>query len=449
MIYKGLNRISMIGDIKTNGGGEIAEVYGGIGESNPIYCKQREMVGTSPMQFNALGLPLKDYRIYGETLQDGTPSPDMPVDVVGCGARTENLADLYGVNKTGLNLTFTTGNNMSIKINGTKVDGLNVQVMAQPNIVLPAGVYTVKIKMIGGSITNITGGVMFGINASTYGMRTKPGVNTIGKIGTETFTLNEDTVLASLDITPSYADVGAVFNDAEFECWLYKGSTDLPYEPYGYKLPVTTTNGTDTVSTPIYIGSEPLHRIGEYADYVDYSSGKIMRRIKKLVLTGKDGEWFKSSTRVGSFYLRATDNLIAGFGLCDRAVNVGNIGAYSSSGKMLVEKTSVSFFAFNLWLFDTDRSLADFKAYLAAQYTAGTPVTVWYVLSEPIEEDPPVPLPEIPTLSGTNTLTVDTTVKPSRIDLTGRIKTSGYGQLLDKNSTAINDSTGTPIFIRG
>ena len=127
MIYKGLNRIGMIGDIKTNGGGEIAEVYGGIGESDPIYFKQREMVGTSPMQFKALGLPLKDYRIYGETLQDGTPSPDMPVDVVGVGE------------------------------------------------------------------------------------------------------------------------------------WDSASNS--------YKLPVTTTNGTDTVSTPIYIGSEPLHRIGEYADY--------------------------------------------------------------------------------------------------------------------------------------------------------------------------------------
>ncbi len=94
-------------------------------------------------------------------------------------------------------------------------------------------------------------------------------------------------------------------------------------------------------------------------------------------------------------------------------------------------------------------TVAGLKSYLAAKYTAGTPVTVWYVLETPTEEDPPVPFPELTTLSGTNTLTVDTTVKPSRIDLTGRLKAYGYGQLLDKNLTAINDPTGTPIFIRG
>jgi hypothetical protein len=29
-------------------------------------------------------------------------------------------------------------------------------------------------------------------------------------------------------------------------------------------------------------------------------------------------------------------------------------------------------------------NLSDFKSYLAAQYAAGTPVTVWYVLAEPV-----------------------------------------------------------------
>jgi hypothetical protein len=286
MIYKGLNRIGMIGDIKTNGGGEIAEVYGGIGESDPIYYKQREMVGTSPMQFKALGLPLKDYRIYGETLKDGTPSPDMPVDVVGCG-EWDSAAN-------------------------------------------------------------------------------------------------------------------------------------------SYKLPVTTTNGTDTVTTPIYIGFEPLHRIGEYADYVGYSSGKIMRRIKKLVLTGEEN-WYSNHLSKNLFNIDIADyvkNTNATICLCTHYKAQKNITLWTN-----VQDKSVCFYdSMNslFYLRDSDFStVADFKSYLAAQYAAGTPVTVWYVLQEPIEEDPPVPFPELPTLSGTNTLTVDTAVKPSEIDLTGRLKTSG------------------------
>lgn len=86
--------------------------------------------------------------------------------------------------------------------------------------------------MIDGTISNITGGAIFGINASTYAMRTTPQVNKVGDIGKRTFTLTEDTLLTSLDITPSYGDVGSVWDNATFECWLYSGSDDVPYEPY-------------------------------------------------------------------------------------------------------------------------------------------------------------------------------------------------------------------------
>jgi hypothetical protein len=77
----------------------------------------------------------------------------------------------------------------------------------------------------------------------------------------------------------------------------------------------------------------------------------------------------------------------------------------------------------------------DFKAYLAAQYAAGTPVTVWYVLAEPetgIVNEPLMRIGDyadtlttdtpIPTAKGSNTLTVDTTVQPSEMMITGNIK---------------------------
>ena len=56
------------------------------------------------------------------------------------------------------------------------------------------------------------------------------------------------------------------------------------------------------------------------------------------------------------------------------------------------------------------------REYLAAQYAAGTPVTVYYVLATPTTET--VTAPTIPTTGGTATIDVDTTVKPSEISLT-------------------------------
>ena len=197
----------------------------------------KELTDVPPLSFVSNGQPLIDWVIL--------------CDNNGVGEKTTNLANMYGINTKALSLTFTTGNNMTVKINGKKTDGVNIRDLVHPGIILPAGTYTVKIKMVGGSITNITGGVMFGINKSDYSMRTAPQVNTVGQVGTRTFTLNSDTPLTSLDITPSYSDVGAVFNDAEFQCWLYSGSGDVSYEPYGYKIPVICGNQTTNIYTDV------------------------------------------------------------------------------------------------------------------------------------------------------------------------------------------------------
>ena len=80
-------------------------------------------------------------------------------------------------------------------------------------------------------------------------------------------------------------------------------------------------------------------------------------------------------------------------------------------------------------------TLADFKSYLSAQYAAGTPVTVWYVLAEAetgIVNEPLCKIGDyadelhsedagvvIPTVKGQNTLTVDTDLAPSKIEISG------------------------------
>lgn len=48
-----------------------------------------EITGVPPLRYIGDGRPLTDYRISGNTLQDGTPSADAPVDAEGCGAWDE------------------------------------------------------------------------------------------------------------------------------------------------------------------------------------------------------------------------------------------------------------------------------------------------------------------------------------------------------------------------
>lgn len=79
MIYNNLNRTGQIEEIKTKNDKEIVEVYGGIGENNPIYYKKTTMEGVAPLSFKALGQPLTNYTIYGAG---------------GVGDRTDNLLEV-------------------------------------------------------------------------------------------------------------------------------------------------------------------------------------------------------------------------------------------------------------------------------------------------------------------------------------------------------------------
>lgn len=414
--------------IYTTGGTEVEEVYGAINYAQPIYAKIREMTGTSPLTFTSrVAGTLTDYRISGETIQNGTPSPDMPVDVVGCGTKTENLWD-KGVPQYVYAKDYK-------KYNPDNA------------IALKAGTYTISsdgkpptIQVFSANHTqlNVDDAITYTSDYRTVwdGLAIGPNSSNIRVI---TITLLSDCILTFV-----------VIDSFGTYIMLNLGSTALPYEPYGYKLPVTTTNGTDTVTTPVYIGSEPLHRIGAYADYVDYASGKIVRKIKKLVLTG-DELWIETGGYYNTKWI-TVDNIALTDDIGVSVVSThykctSNIpGVNSRNGYVFSAQASGDLRTINV---GTRLTMSSFKQFLADQYAAGTPVTIYYVLAEPIEEDPPVPFPALPTLSGTNTMSVDTTVKPSQMYIKGKIKPDGYGKLVDKNSVYILDKDGVSLTVHG
>lgn len=75
---------------------------------------------------------------------------------------------------------------------------------------------------------------------------------------------------------------------------------------------------------------------------------------------------------------------------------------------------------------DTDTvKLQKFKAYLAAQYAAGTPVTVYYLLDQPIVET--IVLPALPTFAKYSRLWRDTPVEKLPYTITATVKVVGEG----------------------
>jgi hypothetical protein len=189
-------------------------------------------------------------------------------------------------------------------------------------------------------------------------------------------------------------------------------STALPYEPYGYKLPILS----NSTVTSIYLGEV-----------------ETTRRIKKLVLTGEEITWSQHST-LSSWFMLNLDNIeseaiVTDVEICTHYVpsQEGAIGI--KNGEILV---NISFNNKRLIIKDTKYStINDFKSFLAAQYAAGTPVTVWYVLAEPETGIVNEPLRKIgdyvdtvsyeqagvsiAALHGNTIIDVETTLKPSQM----------------------------------
>ena len=173
-----------------------------------------------------------------------------------------------------------------------------------------------------------------------------------------------------------------------------------------YKIPISSAN----TITPIYLGEV-----------------ETTRKIRKLVLTGKE-TFFRDKEREGSWRF-FTDKLISAkgsTGICSHFVYIGASGVNNTD--------NIGFSLFNTSQFGCrcPKSVADtvndFKAWLANQYAAGTPITVWYVLATPTTGIVNEPLRKIgdyadsisdvisiPTVRGENVFDVDTEVKPSEV----------------------------------
>ena len=190
------------------------------------------------------------------------------------------------------------------------------------------------------------------------------------------------------------------------------GSTALPYIPYGYKLDIKSGSTT----TPVYLGEV-----------------QSTRQIKKLVLDGTENwEVFPVGTgRYFRYTISSTVTAVTNVGMCSHYkrdnvssatinTDIFTINAPSTGGNGVVISPS------DITLDTT----TDFKAYLAQQYAAGTPVCVWYVLAtpqtttlnEPIRKigdyADSVSVTGIPTTGTAEQFDVDTTLKPSEVDLT-------------------------------
>ena len=226
-----------------------------------------------------------DYKVYGNSVQDGTPTPDTPIEIQSVGDLvTDTSSPYYGkydvpvtvceknlipypysnTTETIKGITFTDNGDGTITANGTVTSTVQYSQFELKNksdaFLLQGGTYTLS-GVNGGSTTTFYIQLKNSDTDATIAIATNGGV---------TFNLNEPCYARGNLIIKS----GTTVNNIVFKPQLELGTTATPYEPY--QAPITKH---------IYL-DEPLRKVGDYADYVDWGNQVVVRNILKFTLNG-------------------------------------------------------------------------------------------------------------------------------------------------------------------
>ena len=368
------------------GAGKAPDLYTALLAKNLRRNGEAETLsGIPPLTFPSNGQPITSWSLKGNESHTGTPTPDSPAMPQGTGERTGNLLDFEQLK------TAPSG-----RI-GTVYAPHLLTLQMKPNTY-----YTMASNGYGSIDVNPSD-----LYRSIYVNRSN-GEYSVNKSNPVTV-LTDDSGNVNIGFFDNRTN-GQQYLNGEAQVWINEGSTALPYEPYGYKIPISSANTT----TPVYLGEV-----------------ESTRKIKKLVLTGDINEDWKAHQTISSWYqLSITDIIIENLEICTHYQASLNSPSTIQNNEILVV-TQYQSVQGRIIIRDTScATVEDFKAYLAQQYTNGTPVTVWYVLATPttgIVNEPLMKIGDyadelsnavsIPTVRGENTLSIGTTVQPSEMTI--------------------------------
>ena len=323
------------------------------------------------------------------------PTPDAPIEIVSCGDRTKNLC-FTDFNNWESGQYDTSGNKSIISSRIRLKDLLPVE----PNTTY----YFDTFDTTGATLTH----TFFIRECDTNGNF----INNVGTVNNQaTITTGNTTHYLMATIGSPSAQTGENFES--FQNYFEQGKikpficlnseVDKSYEPYGYKIPVNVNN----VITNIYL-DEPLRKIEDYADYIDFKNNKLVRKIKEKILNGT--EYWNIST---NFYTVSITN----YAYSNNIPYSNNFAGYRNISSVTSFPSEID----NVFAFKNRKG--EPRLYLkATQFTTINELKAWlsthntiidYVLVTPTEED--IELPNIPTIDGNNTLNIETEITSSKV----------------------------------
>ena len=324
-------------------------------------------------------------KIYGESIQNGTPTPTSPVEIQSVGEKSTNLIPFNYISRTKNGVTITVNNDGSLTYNGTATA-------------------SVSYELFNGKMSLVEGKKYY--FSDCYAQLNGQS----GNIMTNGYTAKSGDYISLIWI---WNASGTVFDNVVKKPMISNNQiTSSNYEHPGYKIPITVSNGTETKTTNIYL-KEPLRKIGEYADYLDLTNGKVTRYVTEVVFTGSE-TWSKYTSVRNHYQITVNNNFfdIQNNLILSNYYNNTNtkINYYSSA-----DYDVISADGYRIRFKNKDiETLEEWENHVLNKYNSGIPIKVVYVLMAPTEES--IDVPEIPSLTGNVTYSVDTSIKSSKME---------------------------------
>ena len=350
-----------------------------------------------------LGSTATEYEEYGTM-----PSPEFPSEIKNTGdlLTTGNCAS-YGsdacdnigkyvvqVKATGKNLfdksKYLKTEDYNKTINSYKV----AEIKLKPNTT-----YKVSVKRYNGFTGKDNGYLLInsmeqvnGSNWSSIAHSSAPDYSEVNYI----YTTSESGLLYIGYVISNQTNLDNIWKNTDVQ--IEEGTSATTYEPHRE----ATTN--------IYL-DEPLRKVDNTSDYIDFANNKVVRYIKNIDLSKCTIGLYTYKNLKGINIINALDETKSRVsGLSNREDKIGKY--YDSTGHyMWIGVNNTAAYWVGILDYLGISTVTEFQQWIKANQ-----VSIYYALTTPIEET--IDLPNIELLDGTSTLLVNTSTKPSNVKLT-------------------------------
>lgn len=361
----------------------------------------KTVTGTTPITVtDAVNQHIVSLVQTGKVVQSGTPTPSAPVDIV-CNngvLKWDSVNHRIYADGTPEVLTVLANQNTDPTIvkatlsNGTtevRYNGSSSCIVAS---IKPNTTYAI------GFITKPTGGSIFRV--ATTKNKVSQSVSMVASIA---YDLDMDSYNTK------------VINSGEDAEWMYVQLTNAMSEETFASIIIQ--EGT-TIHAPQTASVQNLFAVGDVADEQNVVSGDVTRKVGVKVFDGTE-TYSKSSAYGKAFLINAASTTWGADRtqavLCTHFIGLPQVKSSQDDNTCFFNQTGHFYFRV------TDNSDTDaFKAWLAEQYAAGTPVIVAYALSEETSET--VTVQHLETANGSNTISVVSEVGQVDVAMTYRAK---------------------------